>query len=98
MAAAVTEVYEGARPEDVAGMQAALDLASKAYACGEVPVGAVVVRNGQVVGRGFNQPIGSHDASAHAEIQAIRDAGQAIGNYRLNECTMYVTLEPCAMC
>ena len=98
MAAAVTEAGEGARPEDVAGMQAALDLASKAYACGEVPVGAVVVRNGQVVGRGFNQPIGSHDASAHAEIQAIRDAGRAIGNYRLSDCTMYVTLEPCAMC
>ena len=98
MAAAVTEAAEGARPEDVAGMQAALDLASKAYACGEVPVGAVVVRNGQVVGRGFNQPIGSHDASAHAEIQAIRDAGRAIGNYRLSDCTMYVTLEPCAMC
>lgn len=98
MAAAVTEAAQGARPEDVAGMQAALDLASKAYACGEVPVGAVVVRNGLVVGRGFNQPIGSHDASAHAEIQAIRDAGQTIGNYRLNDCTLYVTLEPCTMC
>ena len=59
MAAAVTEAAQGARPEDVAGMQAALDLASKAYACGEVPVGAVVVRNGLVVGRGFNQPIGN---------------------------------------
>jgi tRNA(adenine34) deaminase len=98
MAAAVTEGVKGVRAEDAAGMKAALDLASRAYACGEVPVGAVVVRNGQVVGRGFNQPIGSHDASAHAEIQAIRDAGKTLGNYRLNDCTLYVTLEPCAMC
>lgn len=65
---------------------------------GEVPVGAIVVHNGLIVGRGFNQPIGSHDPSAHAEMLALREASAALGNYRLAGCDLYVTLEPCAMC
>lgn len=79
-------------------MQQALDLAAQAAAAGEVPVGAVVVHEGVVVGRGFNQPISRADPSAHAEIMALRDAGQALANYRLADCDMYVTLEPCVMC
>ena len=65
---------------------------------GEVPVGAIVVYQDEIIGRGFNAPISSHDPSAHAEIQAIRDAAQRLGNYRLVDCDLYVTLEPCAMC
>ncbi len=83
---------------DVDFMRLALDLARQAGAVDEVPVGAIVVRNGEVIGRGFNQPIGSHDPSAHAEIMALRDAARQAGNYRLVDCTLYVTLEPCAMC
>lgn len=79
-------------------MQQALDLAAQAAAAGEVPVGAVVVHEGVVVGRGFNQPISRADPSAHAEIMALRDAGQALANYRLADCDLYVTLEPCVMC
>lgn len=79
-------------------MQQALDLAAQAAVAGEVPVGAVVVHEGLVVGRGFNQPISRADPSAHAEIMALRDAGQALGNYRLADCDLYVTLEPCVMC
>jgi len=79
-------------------MQKALALARKAESAGEVPVGAIVVKNGRVVGEGFNQPILSHDPSAHAEIIAMREAGQKLKNYRLVDTTMYVTLEPCAMC
>ena len=79
-------------------MRAALELAREAGANDEVPVGAVVVLNGDIVGRGFNQPIGRHDPSAHAEIMALRDAGVRLGNYRLPGCELYVTLEPCAMC
>lgn len=79
-------------------MQAALEQARLAGAAGEVPVGAVVVREGEIVGRGFNQPILAHDPSAHAEVMALRDAGARLGNYRLPGCTLYVTLEPCAMC
>ena len=79
-------------------MRAAMDLAREAGANDEVPVGAVVVLNGEIVGRGFNQPIGRHDPSAHAEIMALRDAGARLGNYRLPGCELYVTLEPCAMC
>lgn len=79
-------------------MQAALNLARQAALAGEVPVGAVVVKDGVIIGRGANAPISQHDPSAHAEIQAMRDAAQALGNYRLVECTLYVTLEPCAMC
>jgi len=79
-------------------MQIALDLAQQAAAVGEVPVGAIVVKNGEIIGRGSNAPIGTHDPTAHAEIRAMRDAAQRIGNYRLVDCTLYVTLEPCAMC
>ena len=79
-------------------MQQALDQARLAAQCGEVPVGAIVVKNGAVIGRGFNQPIGQHDPTAHAEIQAMREAAAHLGNYRLVDCELYVTLEPCAMC
>ena len=79
-------------------MQIALELASQAAAEGEVPVGALVVKDGVIIGRGYNAPISLHDPSAHAEIQAMRDAAQTLGNYRLVGCTLYVTLEPCAMC
>ena len=79
-------------------MTEALALAANARRAGEVPVGAVVVREGQIIGRGFNAPISLHDPSAHAEIQALRAAAKALGNYRLAGCTLYVTLEPCAMC
>jgi tRNA(adenine34) deaminase len=84
--------------EDERWMRRALDLAERAAADGEVPVGAVLVRNGEVIGEGWNCPIGTHDPSAHAEIRALRDAGQRIGNYRLPNSTLYVTLEPCPMC
>jgi len=79
-------------------MALALDQAHNGWAMGEVPVGAVVVRDGQVVATGFNQPIANHDPTAHAEIQAMRAAATLLGNYRLADCTLYVTLEPCAMC
>lgn len=79
-------------------MRAALEQARQAGACDEVPVGAVVVLDGEIVGRGFNQPIGRHDPTAHAEIMALRDAAARLGNYRLPGCTLYVTLEPCVMC
>jgi tRNA(adenine34) deaminase len=79
-------------------MRMALELAAQAAAAGEVPVGAVVVQDGVVVGRGYNQPISGTDPSAHAEIMALRDAGRTLGNYRLSGCDLYVTLEPCVMC
>ena len=79
-------------------MQLALDLAKQAAANNEVPVGAIVVKDGVVIGRGANAPIGLHDPTAHAEIVAMREAAQHLGNYRLVDCTLYVTLEPCAMC
>jgi tRNA(adenine34) deaminase len=79
-------------------MRAALELAQQAEQAGEVPVGAVVVRDGAIVGRGFNAPISRHDPSAHAEMVALRDAAQRVGNYRLVDCELYVTLEPCLMC
>lgn len=84
--------------DDVTFMGIALEQAQAALASGEVPVGAVVVRNGQVIGRGRNAPIGDHDPSAHAEILALREAGQACANYRLEDCELFVTLEPCSMC
>ena len=84
--------------DDSGFMGLALDLAREAGAAGEVPVGALVVLDGEVVGRGFNQPIGRHDPTAPAEIMALRDAATHLGNYRLPGCTLYVTLEPCAMC
>lgn len=83
---------------DEAGMRAALAEARAAGEAGEVPVGAVVVKDGSVIGRGRNAPVASHDPTAHAEIMALRDAAQRLGNYRLDGCTLYVTLEPCAMC
>jgi tRNA(adenine34) deaminase len=83
---------------DLRFMQLALDQAQQAWALGEVPVGAVVVRDGEVIATGFNQPIGRHDPTAHAEIVALRAAADKLGNYRLPGCELYVTLEPCVMC
>ena len=85
-------------PEDIGFMQLALQQAKAAADLGEVPVGAVVVRAGQVVASGHNAPLASHDPTAHAEVNAMRAAAQALGNYRLDDCTLYVTLEPCVMC
>ncbi|SDE93761.1 tRNA(adenine34) deaminase [Pseudomonas seleniipraecipitans] len=79
-------------------MREALELAAEGAARGEVPVGAVLVQDGEVIGRGFNCPISTSDPSAHAEMVAIRAASQAVSNYRLPGSTLYVTLEPCAMC
>lgn len=79
-------------------MWLALRLAEKAQELDEVPVGAVVVKDGELIGQGYNQPITTHDPSGHAEMIAIRAAGQYLQNYRLEGCTLYVTLEPCAMC
>ena len=79
-------------------MREALALAAEARDAGEVPVGAVVVIDGVVVGRGYNRPIGTHDPTAHAEVVAIRDAARQVGNYRLSGATLYVTVEPCMMC
>lgn len=79
-------------------MRQALAEAEKARDAGEVPIGAVVVADGNVIGAGFNQPISAHDPTAHAEVIALRAAAQAVGNYRLTDATMYVTVEPCLMC
>ena len=79
-------------------MRAALEEARRGFDAGEVPVGAVVVADGRIIGRGFNQPIGGHDPTAHAEVVAIRAAAREIGNYRLVGSTLYVTIEPCLMC
>jgi tRNA(adenine34) deaminase len=79
-------------------MEEALREAQRALALGEVPVGAVVVRDGRVVGRGCNRPLSANDPTAHAEVLALREAGQTVGNYRLLDCDLYVTVEPCAMC
>lgn len=86
------------RGEDVFWMRHAMALAERAGFDNEVPVGAVLVRDNQVLGEGWNQPISSHDASAHAEIIALRDAGKRQQNYRLTGSTLYVTIEPCMMC
>jgi tRNA(adenine34) deaminase len=83
---------------DIEWMQRAYALALQAKEHDEVPVGAVVVYENKIIGEGWNQPISSHDPTAHAEIMALRDAGQKMGNYRLPNATMYITLEPCAMC
>jgi len=79
-------------------MQIALEQAKLAESLGEVPVGALIVKDGEIIAAAHNQPIGLHDPSAHAEIQAIRKAAKILGNYRLVDCTLYVTLEPCVMC
>lgn len=84
--------------EDARYMREALELARQGGEAGEVPVGAVVVLDGEIIGRGFNQPISSHDPTAHAEVMALRDAAARVGNYRLVGCTLYVTMEPCVMC
>ena len=85
-------------PRDHEFMRAALALAQEGRRIGEVPVGAVVVAHDTIVGRGFNAPISRHDPSGHAEIAALRDAATALSNYRLTDCDLYVTLEPCIMC
>ncbi len=84
--------------QDQRWMRHAIELACRARDEGEVPVGAVVVHAGEIVGEGWNRPIAAHDATAHAEIQALRAAGACLGNYRIGGSTLYVTLEPCAMC
>ena len=90
--------WDTSEARDAYFMGLALEAAHLAYAAGEVPVGAVVVCQDVVVATGFNQPIGLNDPSAHAEMQALRNAGIALQNYRLPECELYVTLEPCLMC
>jgi tRNA(adenine34) deaminase len=89
---------ESADSVDEKWMLAALNLASEAEAAGEVPVGAVLVIDGQIAGRGYNSPVSRNDPTAHAEILALRQAAQGAGNYRLTGSTLYVTLEPCPMC
>lgn len=84
--------------EDKQWIRHAMDLAQRAESEGEVPVGAVVVCDGRIVGEGWNRTIGQNDPSAHAEILSLREAGQRLGNYRMPECSLYVTLEPCCMC
>jgi len=84
--------------QDEFAMRLALDQAHNAWLAGEVPVGAVIMRAGQVIATGYNRPITTHDPTAHAEIVALRHAAQLLENYRLPECELYVTLEPCAMC
>ncbi|WP_115717844.1 tRNA adenosine(34) deaminase TadA [Gallaecimonas mangrovi] len=84
--------------DDIRWMRYAMTLADQAAAAGEVPVGAVLVRGNEIIGEGYNLSISQHDPSAHAEMQAIRQGGKAVENYRLLGCTLYVTLEPCAMC
>ena len=88
----------GINQPDEVHMQRALALAEQAEALGEVPVGAVLVTNDELLAEGWNQPIASHDPTAHAEICALRAAGQVVGNYRFPDATLYVTLEPCGMC
>lgn len=79
-------------------MSIAIDMAKKSFSFDEVPVGAIIVQNNEIIGRGYNSNITSNDPTAHAEINAIRDASQYLNNYRLNDCNIYVTLEPCTMC
>ena len=90
------QIIDRSRDQDF--MREALALAAQGAALGEVPVGAVLVQNGEIIGRGFNCPISGSDPSAHAEMVAIRDAATAVNNYRLPGSTLYVTLEPCSMC
>ncbi|MCK9533967.1 MAG: tRNA adenosine(34) deaminase TadA [Pseudomonas sp.] len=90
--------HDDLQMQDELFMREALQLAEQGAALGEVPVGAVLVQDGKIIGRGFNSPISLHDPSAHAEVQAIRDAADQLHNYRLPDTTLYVTLEPCHMC
>jgi len=92
------ELLQAEAASDEHWMRRALDLAGRAAAQGEVPVGALLVRDGRILGGGWNRPIGERDPSAHAEIMALRAAGRQAGNYRLPGATLYVTLEPCVMC
>ena len=85
-------------PSDELFMEEALREAARAKASGEVPIGAIVVREDKIIGRGWNRPAFDCDPTAHAEITALREAGRELGNYRLTDCDLYVTLEPCAMC
>ncbi|MGB3610857.1 MAG: tRNA adenosine(34) deaminase TadA [Cellvibrio sp.] len=94
----MTDFEQEQAERDEFWMRYAMNLAARGEASGEVPVGAVVVKDNRVVGEGWNQPINSHDPTAHAEVIAIRMAAQALNNYRLPGCTLYVTLEPCTMC
>jgi tRNA(adenine34) deaminase len=94
----VTEHADTLSAQDEAWMNEALLLARRAEQEGEVPIGAVVVKDGQVIGRGWNRNIGLNDPSAHAEIMAMREAGETVNNHRLVDCSLYVTLEPCPMC
>ena len=89
---------QSATEEDIMWMRHALTLADKAESIGEVPVGACVVLNGELIGEGFNTPITDNDPSAHAELRAVKEAAAAVQNYRLIDATLYVTLEPCSMC
>ncbi|MED6322534.1 MAG: tRNA adenosine(34) deaminase TadA [Pseudomonadota bacterium] len=89
---------QSATEEDVMWMRHALTLADKAESIGEVPVGACVVLNGELIGEGFNTPITDNDPSAHAELRAVKEAASTVQNYRLIDATLYVTLEPCSMC
>ena len=89
---------ETASSSDELWMEEALRAAQRALDAGEVPVGAIVVKDGRIVGRGWNQNITASDPTAHAEIIALRDAGSAVGNHRLEDCELFVTIEPCAMC
>ena len=91
-------VFDMQEDEDTRWMRHALDLAARGEAADEVPVGCVIVQNGEAIGEGWNRPIGSNDPTAHAEIVALRDAALRTGNYRLTGATLYVTLEPCLMC
>ncbi len=91
-------VAQLARPDDDRWMTEALLAAREALAANEVPVGAVIVRDGVVIARASNHTVRHHDAAAHAEVLAIREAGSVVGDWRLSGCTLYVTLEPCAMC
>ncbi|MEB2363468.1 MAG: tRNA adenosine(34) deaminase TadA [Bryobacteraceae bacterium] len=90
--------FDNPLPEDTRFMAAALELARQAQQAGEVPVGAVVVRNGEIIGQGFNSAIAKNDPTAHAEIVALRLAAARLANYRLDDADLYVTLEPCVMC
>lgn len=95
----MTELSDTASSEqDVIWMAEAMAMAKRAGAQSEVPIGAVVVRGGEIIGRGWNRNIELNDPSAHAEIMAMREAGNALGNHRLTDCSLYVTLEPCPMC
>ncbi|WP_272992031.1 tRNA adenosine(34) deaminase TadA [Porticoccus hydrocarbonoclasticus] len=91
-------ISKGYKPQDREWMLEAMSLAEQAGAVGEVPVGALLVRNGSVIGRGWNCSIGDCDPTAHAEIVALRDAARSVSNYRLPDTTLYVTIEPCTMC